>query len=206
LKRGPWRGRLLIPCDHSVVTPEDPTGYNSHVIFSDDHGKTWQLGGAIRPAVNECQVVELTDGTVLMNMRNYDPSRNTRAIATSRDGGLTWSEVGHDPVLVEPICQASLVRYDFWPEGGQDCLLFSNPAHGRTGVRRDMTVRLSRDGGKTWPIERLLWPGPTAYSCLAVRPDGTIASLFEGGRENPYERILVARFGLPWLTGRPLEP
>lgn len=206
LKHGPWQGRLLIPCDHSVVTREDPTGYNSHVIFSDDHGKTWQLGGAIRPAVNECQVVELTDGTLLMNMRNYDPSQNTRAIATSGDGGLTWSQVGHDPVLVEPICQASLVRYDLWPEGEQDCLLFSNPAHGRTGVRRDMTVRLSRDGGKTWPIERLLWPGPTAYSCLAVRPDGTIACLFEGGRENPYERIVFARFGLPWLTGRPLEP
>lgn len=206
LKHGPWQGRLLIPCDHSVVTPENPTGYNSHVIFSDDHGKTWQLGGVIRPAVNECQVVELTDGTLLMNMRNYDRTKNTRAIATSRDGGMTWSEVRHDPVLVEPICQASLVRYDLWPEGGQDSLLFSNPAHGRTGVRRDMTVRLSRDGGKTWPIERLLWPGPTAYSCLAVRHDGTVACLFEGGRENPYERIVFARFGPPWLTGRPLEP
>ncbi len=206
LKHGPWQGRLLIPCDHSVVTPEDPTGYNSHVIFSDDRGKTWQLGGAIRPAVNECQVVELTDGTVLMNMRNYDRRATTRAVATSRDGGMTWSQVRHDPALVEPICQASLVRYDASSADGQDWLLFSNPAHGRTGVRRDMTVRLSRDGGKTWPIERLLWPGPSAYSCLAVLPDGEIACLLEGGPDNPYERIVFAHFGLPWLMGTPLEP
>ena len=206
LKHGRWQGRLLIPCDHSVVTPEDPTGYNSHVIFSDDRGKTWHLGGAIRPAVNECQVVELTDGTLLMNMRNYDRRATTRAVATSRDGGMTWSQVRHDPALVEPICQASLVRYDSSSAGGQDWLLFSNPAHGRTGVRRDMTVRLSRDGGKTWPIERLLWPGPSAYSCLAVLPDGEIACLLEGGPDNPYERIVFAHFGLPWLMGTPLEP
>jgi len=206
LKHGRWQGRLLIPCDHSVVTPEDPTGYNSHVIFSDDRGKTWHLGGAIRPAVNECQVVELTDGTLLMNMRNYDRRATTRAVATSRDGGMTWSQVRHDPALVEPICQASLVRYDASSADGQDWLLFSNPAHGRTGVRRDMTVRLSRDGGKTWPIERLLWPGPSAYSCLAVLPDGEIACLLEGGPDNPYERIVFAHFGLPWLMGTPLEP
>ncbi|HPC95409.1 MAG TPA: sialidase family protein [Sedimentisphaerales bacterium] len=201
LERGPWRGRLLIPCDHSVVCPEDPTGYNSHVIFSDDHGRTWQLGGAIRPAVNECQVVELADGTLLMNMRNYDRSVTTRAVATSRDGGMTWSQVRHDPALVEPICQASLVRYDGPQEQDRDCLLFSNPAHGESGVRRDMTVRLSRDGGRTWPVERLVWPGPAAYSSLAVLPDGAIACLFEGGQASPYERIILARFDRRWLTG-----
>ncbi len=201
LRHGPWRGRLLIPCDYSIVTPDDPTGYNSHVIYSDDHGKTWQLGGAIRPAVNECQVVELSDGTLLMNMRNYDRSATTRAIATSSDGGMTWSKVRHDSTLVEPICQASLVRYDATGENEPDCLLFSNPAHGERGVRRDMTVRMSYDGGKTWPIERLLWSGPAAYSCLAVMPDGDIACFFEGGLDNPYERIIFARFNRRWLTG-----
>lgn len=201
LKHGPWQGRLLIPCDYSIVSPEDPTGYNSHVIYSDDHGKTWQLGGAIRPAVNECQVAELTDGTLLMNMRNYDRSATTRAIATSPDGGMTWSEVRHDPALVEPICQASLVRYEAQEEAQQDRLLFSNPAHGQRGVRRDMTVRMSRDGGRTWPVERLLWSGPAAYSCLAVLPDGDLACFFEAGYANPYERIVFARFDRRWLTG-----
>jgi len=200
LKRGPWRGRLVIPCDHSLVTPEDPTGYNSHVIFSDDHGKTWQLGGVIRPAVNECQVVELTDGTLLMNMRNYDRSQSTRAIATSDDGGKTWSPVSHDPALVEPICQASFLRYTEKPTSDRNRLLFANPGHGQRGKRQDMTVRLSYDEGKTWPVKRLIGPGPAAYSCLAVLPDGDIACLYEGGLKSPYERIIFKRFSQRWLT------
>ena len=150
--------------------------------------------------------MELSDGTLLMNMRNYDRSATTRAVATSRDGGMTWSQVRHDPALVEPICQASLVRYDEATEQDRDWLLFSNPAHGESGIRRDMTVRLSRDGGKTWPVERLVWPGPAAYSSLAVLPNGVIACLFESGQASPYERIVLARFERRWLAGESLGP
>jgi sialidase-1 len=206
LTQGPAKGRLLIPCDHSLVLPDDPDGYNSHVIYSDDHGQTWQLGGVIRPAVNECQVVELTDGTLLINMRNYDRSKTTRAIATSADGGLTWSAVGHDPALVEPICQASFLRYTKQPPDDRSRVLFSNPAHAEPGRRRDMTVRMSEDEGKTWPIGRVLWPGPAAYSCLAILPDGGIACLFEGGKENAYERIILGTFSQDWLTDATAEP
>lgn len=206
LTQGPWKGRLVIPCDHSVVLPEDPTGYHSHVIFSDDHGKTWKLGGDIRPAVNECQAVELADATLLMNMRNYDRSKTTRALATSADGGITWSEVRHDPVLVEPICQASFLRYTKQPDHDRNRLLFSNPGHGESGQRRDMTIRMSYDEGETWPIQRLLWPGPAAYSCLAVLPKGEIACLFEGGDQHPYERIIFARFTRQWLISVQGEP
>jgi len=201
LTRGPAQGRLLIPCDHSLVLPDDPDGYNSHLIYSDDHGATWRLGGVIRPAVNECQAVELTDGTLLMNMRNYDRSQSTRAIATSTDGGLTWSAIGYDPALVEPICQASFLRYTGQTAEDRSRLLFSNPAHPEPGRRRDMTVRMSEDEGRTWPVSRVLWPGPAAYSCLAVLPDGTIACLFEGGRESPYERIILGAFSRDWLAG-----
>lgn len=201
LTQGPWKGRLVIPCDHSLVLADDPDGYNSHVIYSDDHGRTWQLGGAIRPAVNECQVVELADGALLMNMRNYDRSQTTRALATSVDGGLTWSTVRHDPALVEPVCQASLVRYTTESPESQNRLLFSNPGHGEVGRRRDMTVRMSMDEGQTWPASRVLWPGPAAYSCLAALPGGDLACLFEAGDKNPYERIVLARFTRDWLDG-----
>jgi sialidase-1 len=201
LTQGPWKGRLVIPCDHSLVSAEDPDGYNSHVIYSDDHGRTWQLGGVIRPAVNECQLVELADGTLLMNMRNYDRSQTTRALATSDDGGLTWSAVRHDPALVEPVCQASLVRYTTEPPESQNRLLFSNPGHGEVGKRRDMTVRMSMDEGRTWPASRVLWPGPAAYSSLAALPGGDLACLFEAGDKNPYERIVFARFTRDWLDG-----
>ncbi|UCD50887.1 MAG: exo-alpha-sialidase [Phycisphaerales bacterium] len=200
LEQGPWKGRLVVPCDYSEVSSTDPTGYSSHVIYSDDHGQSWQLGGTISPAVNECQVAELADGTLMMNMRNYDRNRTTRAVATSADGGLTWSEVRHDPALVEPICQASFLRYTKQPEDKRNRLLFANPAHGERGQRRDLTVRISYDEGQTWPVQRLLWPGPAAYCCLTVLPDERIACLLEGGTKNPYERIVFARFTRQWLT------
>jgi len=200
LQKGPHKGRLVIPCDHSIVSPDDPNGYNSHVIISDDHGRTWKIGGIIRPMVNECQVVELSDGTLMINMRNYDPSKTTRATATSTDGGITWSKVTHDAVLVEPICQASFLRYTLDSEHGRNRLLFSNPASAKRGNRRDMTVRISYDEGKTWPVSKLLHPGLSAYSCLAVLPDGDIGCLFEAGQKHPYEKIVFARFSLEWLT------
>ena len=207
LKQEPWQGRLVIPCDHSIVTADaDQPGYRSHVIFSDDHGQNWQLGGVISPAVNECQVVELLDGALMMNMRNYDRSRTTRAVATSEDGGMTWSPVRHDPVLVEPLCQASFLRYTRQPPDDRNRLLFSNPAQAEAGRRRDMTVRMSYDEGRTWPVHRVIWAGPAAYSSLTILPDGRIACLFEAGDKQPYERIVFACFDRDWLTSVNADP
>ncbi len=200
LQKGPSEGRLVIPCDHSLVSADDPDGYNSHVIISDDHGKTWKIGGVITPKVNECQVVELADGVLMINMRNYDRSKTTRAIATSTDGGMTFSRVTHHPALVEPICQASFLRYTLSPANEKNRLLFSNPARAQRGDRRHITVRLSYDEGKTWPVARLLYGGPSAYSCLTVLRDADIACLYEAGRNHPYEKIVFARFTLDWLT------
>lgn len=198
LRKGPWKGRLVIPCDHSVApSAGNARGYNSHAIISDDHGETWRLGGTITPKVNECQVVELVDGRLMMNMRNYDRAQRTRAVATSIDGGITWSEVTHDPALIEPICQASFIRYS-WPSAtGKSRLLFSNPAS--TDKRVKMTVRLSFDEAKTWPLAKEIHSGPSAYSCLAALPNGDIACLYEAGENHPYEKIVLARFGVAWL-------
>ena len=198
--KGQHAGRLIIPCDHSIAPSTDnPNGYNSHVVYSDDHGKTWSIGGVISPQVNECQVVELVDSTLIINMRNYDRSKTARAIATSQDGGLTWSKVTHDPALVEPICQASFLRYSWPTEHGKGPLLFSNPA--TRNKRTSMTVRRSYDEGKTWQAARLLHAGPSAYSCLATLPGGDIACLYEAGQDHPYEKIVFARFSLDWLAG-----
>ncbi|MBN2296387.1 MAG: exo-alpha-sialidase [Pirellulales bacterium] len=187
-------GRLVIPCDHMVA---DSDQYNSHIIYSDDYGKTWQLGGTASPKVNECEVVELADGRLMLNMRNYDREVHTRAIATSRDRGMTWSKVTHDKALIEPICQASFRRYSTISSGGKNRLLFSNPTE--ANQRKEMTVRMSLDEGKSWPVGRVLHAGPAAYSCLAVLPDGKILCLYERGLKTPYETITLARFGLDWL-------
>src|SRR5262249_21951912 len=164
----------------------------SHIIYSDDHGKSWKLGGVVGPDCNESQVVELTDGALMLNMRSYRASHR-RLVSQSKDGGLTWSKPVEDSALIEPVCQASILRCP----GAKGAIFFSNPASTK---REKLTVRLSRDEGKTWPTARELHAGPAAYSCLAVLPDRTIACLYERGEKNPYETITLARFPLSWLT------
>jgi len=180
-----------VPVDGRSVT-------HSHAVYSDDHGKTWKLGGAVAPHTNECQAAELADGTLLMNMRNYwgsdgkEPAKGKmRATARSKDGGLTWGELAFDKTLVEPVCQGSLIAV------GKNRLLFANP--GSADRRHRLTVRLSDDGGASWPASRLLEEGPSAYSCLAELPDGA-ACLYERGQKGPYEKVAFARFALAWLA------
>jgi hypothetical protein len=103
-----------------------------------------------------------------------------------------------DEVLVEPVCQASILRYP----GAKGGWLFANPASTK---REKMTIRFSRDEGKRWPVARVLHTGPAAYSCLAVLPDGTIACLYERGDKHAYETITLARFSLAWLADADLK-
>ena len=151
------------------------------------------------PSLNNCprstgQVVELTDGRLLLNMRNYDRSKRQRAFCFSKDGGETWSKVQHHSDLEEPICQASLVRLPGRETGGTCRLLFSNPASAEARV--NMTVKLSTDEGASWSVHRTLHTGPAAYSCLAVLAGGKVACLFEGGEKHPYEHIHFTRFDI----------
>ena len=182
-------GRLLIPCDNTVAGTK---ARQSHVIFSDDKGATWKLGGVVGPNCNESQAVELSDGSVLLNMRSYE-ANNRRLIAISKDRGLTFSKPVEDKVLIEPVCQASILRY---PDD-KNLILFSNPASKK---RETMTVRLSTDDCKTWTASRLLHEGPAAYSCLTALGDKKIGCLYECGDKNAYERIVFERFSVDWLT------
>ena len=202
----PHAGRLLIPCNHSVQPdPAHPERfeYGDHAIYSDDHGATWRLGGAVPSLkIDEAQVVELSDGSILMNSRSHF-GLGCRTACLSRDGGQTWGAVRHERALIEPNCQASFLRYDD-ATGGRPRLLFSNPAS--TTLRRRLTVRVSDDGGATWPVARLIDSGPCAYSCLTVLPDGTIGCLYECGRKHAYEGITFAWFGMDWLRGDATRP
>lgn len=198
LERGAHSGRLVIPCNHSAPNPTNAAlaVSRSHVIYSDDHGQTWQMGGSEDELTNESTIVELADGRLLHNLRSYR-GRQQRASAVSADGGLTWSPVRDEPELPEPVCQASLFRYSSPGDNVRGRILFSNPASGDR--RENLSVKLSYDEGQTWPVKKTLWQGPAAYSGLAVLTDQSIACLFESGDKSPYETIRLARFPLSWL-------
>jgi sialidase-1 len=158
------------------------------VIYSDDGGATWKIGGEAEEKTNESAVVELPDRELVLNMRSYH-GRNRRAVQRSRDGGLTWSALEFDETLIEPVCQASMIA------AGR-LVLFANPA---ATTRRRMTVRLSTDGARTWRASRVVWEGFAAYSSLAALRGGRIGLLYERGELNPYERIVFTRFETGWL-------
>lgn len=197
LARGPHAGRLIVPCNHSDVGKKRCW---SHVIYSDDHGSTWQLGGSLPdPQTSEPEVVELADGRLMMNTRNWPPTEAfRRAVSCSEDGGATWSATRHDQALITPHCQGSIIRYTVEPEEAKNRILFSNPASTKDRVR--MTVRLSYDEGTTWAAGRLIHEGPSAYSCLVVLPDMSIGCFYEGGTVHRREKLVFARFTLEWLT------
>jgi sialidase-1 len=192
-------GRLLVPV--WISKGYDANGRHDtrvSTIYSDDGGKTWRAG-AIVPDVtppgspNESAVVELSDGRVMINMR-HDNERHLRAVSTSPDGISQWSEPRFDEQLLEPSCMAGLARF------ADGRIVFSNPDIARGRGRRNLTVRLSDDGGATWRASRAVETGPSAYSDLAVGPDGVIYCFFERGEKKPYERLTLARFGVDWLT------
>ena len=198
IERGPNDGRLVIPANHSF---DDPTGnlrggkysHRTHVIYSDDHGKTWKLGGATGANTNESQVVELAEpaGALLLNMRSYF-GRSQRTHSLSRDGGVTWTAPADQPALVEPVCQASIIRQT-WPRAqSPGLILFSNPADPKARVA--LTVRGSVDDGQTWPGKLVLHKGPAAYSCLVRVNDATAGCLYERGDKGAYEKITFATF------------
>jgi sialidase-1 len=201
LTRGKYKGRLVIPCDHRVNGNKDDKqswerAGRSHVIYSDDHGQTWKRGGSTDFGMNECAVVELTDGTLMLNSRSYR-GKACRGVSLSKDGGATWEPTTDDPALVESVCEASLIRYA-WPKDGSrenGLLVFSNPAVPKG--RNHLTVRLSSDDGKTWPHARLVCEGSSAYSSLAVLPSGEIGLLYE---RDDYKTLTLARFSPQWIT------
>ncbi|WP_435009121.1 sialidase family protein [Tundrisphaera lichenicola] len=199
LTKGPHAGRLVIPSDHRESVDGKQVMF-SHVFFSDDHGQTWSIGGTVDQHTDECQVAELADGELLINMRNYwgktggQPEKGAqRAIARSRDGGATWSPIEFDDALIEPICQASLIAIPRPDRSDQTLLVFSNPASATN--RRNMTVRVSGDGGRTWPVTLPIDPGSAAYSCLAPLSHGRVGLLYEAGKS---EKIKFTELPIPW--------
>jgi sialidase-1 len=202
-------GRLVVPFWMTTYERQAGLRHAVGVVYSDDNGQSWQHGELALRHAGEPNIVELADGRVLVTARNSDP-RNRRIAAYSPNGATGWSPPEFIEDLLEPGCMAGLVSHPGTPQGKRPFLLFSNPhtterAHKR---RVDVTIKLSEDGGRTWPVSKVLQPGPSAYSDIAVLPDGTMLCFYESGDPScpkkygrlwAYSFLTVARFNLEWL-------
>ncbi|MBM3858130.1 MAG: exo-alpha-sialidase [Verrucomicrobia bacterium] len=229
LSFGKYRGRLLMPAritgpKHSNDVPWRPYHYST-AIYSDDGGKTWQTSKPFPVfGTGEATLAELSDGSILYNSREH-MSRGNRFFAWSHDGGDLWLNAYRSPHLPDGArgtsygCMGGMIRL---PVAGHDILLYSNldtdagEMPKRVGAsidkgREKITVWASFDGGRTWPVKRLVYDGPSAYSNLAVGRAGTpsqgkIYLIFEGGPGGHYEAVQVVSFNLSWLlNGRDLS-
>jgi sialidase-1 len=182
IEGGEHAGRLVVPVNHI----EAPSNQNfSHVIYSDDHGTNWKLGNNTpQDMMNETTVAEISGNRLMLNMRNANRSIRTRNTSISTDGGQTWNNVRNDSILTEPICQGSLLNFNFRKKA---VLFFINPAN--ASKRVNLTLRTSYDDGQTWPVSTVIYSGPSAYSDIAVYKKKQIAVLYEGGLTKPYEGI-----------------
>ena len=191
-------GTLVMPGDHTEGLRHDWIFSHSHVIYSDDHGASWKVGGVLGEATNECEVVETESGGLYMTIRTARRDDKRRYYARSSDGGMTWSDPAGIDDIPDPNCQASIVRYTSADTHDRSRIILTSLDSRET--RDNLTVRISYDEGETWPVSKTLYTGPSAYSDLAVGPDMTINCLYERGDETPYESLRLAQFNLEWLT------
>jgi len=222
LGHGPRRGRLVMPGrvqgpKESNDVPWRPYHYSTAVL-SDDGGRSWRTSHPFPVlGTGEGAIVELSDGSLLYNSREH-MSPGNRFFARSHDGGETWidawrsGELPDGPKASSYGCMGGMIRL---PVAGHDILLTSNldTDSGRmpdqlggsvTKGRERLTVWASFDGGRTWPVKRLVCPGPSGYSNLAAGRPGTPSAgrvflLFEAGKKEAGRTIQVAVFNLAWL-------
>ncbi len=195
---GPGKGIMM--ADGTLVFPAQFKDQNevphSTIIYSKDRGKTWAIGTGAKSKTTEAQVVELSDHSLMLNMRDDRGSgqggRNgtgARSVAITKDLGKTWFEHPTSrKALPEPVCMASLIKQQYQ---GKDILLFSNPAD--QYVRQNMTIKISEDEGMTWPEKfyTLIDEGRgRGYSCMTGIDENTIGILYEGSQADlVFQRI-----------------
>jgi sialidase-1 len=192
ISKGKFKGRLVVPINHV----EAASGKNfAGIIYSDDHGTTWKLGdNTPQDKANETTVAELSKGNLILNSRSSDRKSKYRITTVSNNGGQSWTDMHTDSTLVEPICQGTLLNFNL--SAKKSILLFCNP--NSQASRSNLTLRVSMDEGKSWSAGTVVFPGPSAYSDIAVI-NKTVSCLYEAGATKPYEGIAFQSIDLNQL-------
>ena len=189
LLQGPGKGITM--SDGTLVFPaqfkDKDHMPHSTIIWSKDHGSTWNIGIGAKSNTTESQVIELNDGSLMLNMRDNRNRQDTsatngRSVSVSDDLGNTWTEHNTSGgVLIEPVCMASIIKEEFSINGSRKSLvLFSNPAS--KDDRKNITIKFSFDDGNTWPEEYstlLDEEVGRGYSCMTKIDDQHIGILYE---------------------------
>lgn len=182
-------GTLVFPAQ--FLDPSQNDRSSSTIIFSKDHGQSWHTARSAVENGGEAQVVELSDGTLMLNMRS---TIKARLVSVTRDIGATWETHSTSAKsLRESGCQASLIKSTVTTgDKTFDVLFFSNPD--QTTKRSDMTIKASLDMGETWPSGlqvRLNENNGYGYSCMAMIDSNTLGIVYEGVRELFFQKIDV---------------
>ena len=195
LQNGSHAGRILIDANHWLAS--DPNQFWSNVIYSDDHGQTWHLGGGLDQSTpqnnqtTENSMVELPDGSIYMVVRDYQ-TPTIHGYSRSTDGGMTWSSVLANPNLTTGLVEASLLRLD------ANTLLFAAPDTS-DGTRHQLTIWVSHDNASTWVKTKVIDFGASSYSDMTlIGPDTALIAYISG---DDLRSISLARFDLAWLEG-----
>ncbi|MBI85170.1 MAG: hypothetical protein CMJ81_18400 [Planctomycetaceae bacterium] len=212
-------GRLVIPAKRNgSKTPDGPVETEPFVFYSDDHGKSWQVGKpTLGPGGNEDEVVELTDGQLLLDARQNSGLYRRRHL--SRDGGQTWGPNVPDTTRTTPV-DGSLARYSAKRAGhDRDRLLFSLPQGtgrilARAGdaidkglTRNNITVWISYDEGRTFIHPVRINYEASAYSVILRLADGSVGLFVETAGETGFAfgDITLYRFGVDALENPELH-
>jgi sialidase-1 len=178
-------GKLL----HTLVSLEEGV----FVFGSDNHGESWYLIDKPLFPADESRIIELADGSWMVNSRVN--GKGYRLIHTSPDEGKTWNAIV-DTTLADPGCNAGLIRYSSIADGDdRNRLIFSNLNSGNQ--RRNLTVKISYDEGKSWSEGKTIYSGSSAYSAICVLPGGEIGLFFE---KDEYTDNVFLNFTISWLT------
>ena len=221
LRTGPHKGRIVVPVYTTNRTNHLNGSQSSRIIYSDDHGKTWHMGGGVNDnrtlydgtvvdsstmnnyyAQNtEASVVQLNNGDLKLFMRGLTGDLQ---VATSHDGGLTWDNNVERYDVPDVYVQMAATHT---VQNGKEYILLAN-ANGpgrKNGYIR--VARVEEDGQLTWLHHHLIQEGEYAYNSLQQIGPDEFGLLYEhhapGGV--PYT-LSFKKFNWDFLTKERISP
>lgn len=188
--KGKYKGRIYVAANHSAGNPQNAfKDYKAHGFYTDDHGKTFHISENVDlEGGNENMAAEISKGRLMLNLRNQQGNVRARYITTSNDGGQTWQNQHFDKRLPDPVCQGSLLTIG--KSWGRNILAFSNAAD--TVQRNNLTLRVSKNNGKTWKKNLLVYSKPgkgdhAAYSDIVKIDNKRVGVFYE---QDNYSKIV----------------